>query len=127
MCKAYNCSSPAPENTYCTLHAKVFGKSSGTIKVQSELPKETAKTKSVKAELKKLYPEFLKKKGFKCEVKTSVCTKAATVIHHVKGRGKNEILNQDTWMASCLSCNSRIESHPNEGVKGAKVSRHKKK
>lgn len=127
MCKAYNCSAPAPEGKYCTLHEKHLSSSSGPIKTQKQIPKQTKKTKSTNAILKEQYPAFLASKHFKCEVKTSVCTRTATVVHHVKGRGKDVILDQTTWKSSCIACNDRIESHPNEGTPGSKVSRHKKK
>lgn len=127
MCIAFNCSAPAPEGKYCTLHQKHNSSSSGPVKVQKEIPKETKKTRSIKSQLKELYPVFLKKKNFRCEVRTSVCTRTAEVVHHTAGRGKDVILDQKTWRACCVACNGRIESHPEEGTPGSKVSRHKKK
>lgn len=127
MCIAFNCSAPAPEGKYCALHEKHNSSSSGPVKVPKVIPKQTKKTKSINAQLKEEYPVFLQKKKYKCEVKTSVCTRTAEVVHHAQGRGKDVILDQKTWRASCISCNTRIESHPEEGTPGSKVSRHKKK
>jgi len=128
MCIAFNCSAPAPDGKYCTLHEKHNSSSSGPIKAPKEIPKQTKKTKSINAQLKELYPVFLQKKNFKCEIQSPECTKTATCVHHAKGRGKNEILDQSTWKSSCQKCNSWVESHHAEAVQmGAKVSRHKKK
>lgn len=127
MCIAFNCSAPSPEGKYCALHEKHYSKSSAPVSAPKPIPKQTKKTKSLNAKLKELYPIFLKDKNFMCEVKTSVCTRTAEVVHHTEGRGKDVILDQKTWKASCIACNSRIESHPEEGAPGSKVSRHKNK
>jgi len=72
--------------------------------------KESPKMNAVKQELKKLYTMFLKKRS-RCEIKSPECTKVATCIHHRNGRGKDELMDQGTWMASCMPCNSYVEVH----------------
>ena len=96
------------------------------VKAAKAIPKESKKMTSVKAELKKLYTIFLSKRT-RCEIKSPECTGKATVIHHVKGRGKDNLMNESTWMASCVRCNGWVEENHAEAVKmGAKQSRHKK-
>lgn len=127
MCRWYKCTGGDYAEGLCFQHHKLYGTTSGPVKKQSEIPKESSKQKNIKSELKKLYPGFLLSKQYKCEVQTSVCTKTADVIHHTQGRGDDVVLDQSTWMASCVACNGRIESHPHEGSPGSKVSRHSKK
>lgn len=75
------------------------------------------------AELKKLYPIFLKAHP-KCSIKSPVCTVLATCIHHTQGRGKNEVLNQQTWQPSCQPCNHYVEENHEWAVAhGNKVRR----
>lgn len=95
------------------------------VKPSKTLNKESSKMTEVKKELKKLYTMFLAKRS-KCEIKSPECTKVATCIHHKKGRGKDELMNQKTWMASCERCNGYVEEHHKWAAeKGFKVSRHK--
>jgi hypothetical protein len=119
LCK----SNAIPGKIYCIGHNKHFG--SVVIAEAKPINKVSSAMAAVKRELKKLYPIFLKKHP-KCQIKSPVCTKKSTCIHHKKGRGKNEILDQGTWMASCEHCNSYVEQeHAWAEKNGFKVSRHK--
>lgn len=96
------------------------------VKPYKKSNKVSSKMTAVKQELKKLYTIFLAKRT-RCEIKSPECTGAATCVHHVRGRGKNEILDQGTWMASCERCNGYVEQHHLWAAKnGFKQSRHKK-
>ena len=89
------------------------------------IAKRSPKMKAVIAELKKLYPIFLKARPL-CEIKSEVCTHKATVVHHTAGRGAN-VLNQTTWKASCAPCNGFVENKDAWARdNGHKVSRHTK-
>lgn len=89
------------------------------------LPKRSDKMKAIIRELKKLYPIFLRSHTA-CAIKSEICTGKATVIHHSKGRGLNEILDQRTWIPSCSACNIHIEKKDKWArEKGFKVSKHK--
>ena len=119
MCKRH-----AQPNGYCIGH-RIY--SDCVIPVIPEpIQKESGKMKSVKSELKKLYPIFLQKHKT-CQLKTPVCTKKATCIHHTKGRGPNEIKDESTWKASCTACNLWVEqNHAAAEERGLKVPRHQK-
>jgi hypothetical protein len=74
-------------------------------------------------DLKKSYTKFLKTRPF-CEIKAPGCTKIAVAVHHVRGRGKNEILNVDNFLPCCQWCNGYLESHDEWArKKGFKKSR----
>lgn len=46
-----------------------------------------------------------------CELKLKGCTRVADCIHHVKGKvGKTLYLNEEFWMASCITCNGTVET-----------------
>jgi len=125
-----NCSFPickreATHGTYCYDHKRLMG-TSDPAKQPKPINKESDKMKDVKAILKKEYPKYLKTRPF-CNIKSPVCTKIATVVNHTRGRGRDEILNKDTWEPSCVHCNTYIESHPDWNDGKHKQSVHTKK
>lgn len=123
-CLFPGCQRYGEKNGYCIGH-RIYA-SGVEVKMPKEPKKESDNQKDIKKALKTAYPVFLKRRP-NCEVKSPECTKKATVVHHKKGRGKNEVLDQSTWMASCERCNSWVEQHHAEAEQmGAKVSRHKK-
>ena len=79
-------------------------------KPKAPIKKVSKKMVGLKDQLKRLYPKFLKKKPF-CEIKSPVCTKVATVIHHAAGRIGEKLLDQKDWMASCPACNGYVEDN----------------
>jgi hypothetical protein len=125
MCLFPLCKRHGEKNGYCVSH-QIYS-NSVEVKMPKEPNKESDKMKDIKKELKKQYPVFLKVHPF-CEVKLSpACTKNSTCIHHKKGRGKDEVLNQSTWAASCTECNRWVEeNHAKAQIAGMKISRHKK-
>ena len=104
------CKREAIKGIYCYDHNRLMGNTK-PVEQPVAVKKESDKMKDVKAELKKKYPRFLKKNPF-CNIQSPVCTKVATCVNHTRGRGRDEILNEDTWEASCVPCNQYIESHP---------------
>lgn len=124
ICEFPTCSTHAiAGKKYCVPHNRIYG--TVEIKVPKEIKKESAKTKDAKKELKKLYPRFLAKNK-RCQIKSPVCTKKATCVHHTQGRGEAELLDQKTWKASCEACNGYVEqNHAWAEERGSKVSRHK--
>lgn len=69
-------------------------------------------SKNMSALLKEYSPErktFLEKFPY-CQLKLEGCTSNATCIHHKKGKHSKDLyLNQEFWMASCISCNGLVE------------------
>ena len=123
-CLFPGCKRHPQNNNYCIGHRDFA--SGVSVKVPKELNKVSEKRKNINQALKTIYPSVLAKHP-KCEVKSPECTKIATVIHHTKGRGPNEILDQSTWMASCERCNGWVEeNHAKAEEMGVKKSRHKK-
>ena len=123
-CLFPTCKSHAQSNGYCIGH-RIYA-SGVSVKVPKALNKISEKRKDINQALRTIYPSFLAKHP-KCEIKSPECTKIATVIHHTKGRGPNEILDQTTWKSSCERCNGWIEeNHAKAEEMGVKQSRHKK-
>ncbi len=122
-CLFPTCKSHPQSNGYCVFH-RIYANSTA-VKVQLELPKESKKQRSIKAELKKQYPIFLAKPGNKyCKVKYEGCTKIATVVHHVVDRVGEQVFNQKDWLAVCPNCNLMVETNHAKAVKdGFKKSR----
>lgn len=145
QCKFPLCKRFAEKNGYCIGHRIYASQSTESLKekndsaavkktdkpvsfskIKTAIKKVSLKMADIKKQLKKLYPQFLKKHPF-CEINSPVCTKVATCINHKKGRGKNEILNEETWEASCTACNGYIEENDSWAREnGHKVSRHSK-
>lgn len=71
--------------------------------------------------------EFLEARPF-CEVKLDGCTNYSTCVHHKKSKHSKELyLNTEFWMASCVSCNNKIETLGEQAyVLGLKI-RHNSK
>lgn len=62
------------------------------------------------SEYKPIRKEFLEDRPF-CEVKLDGCTYYSTCIHHRKSKHSKELyLDVNYWMASCISCNNKIET-----------------
>lgn len=124
-CLFPTCSVHPESNGYCLYHQMYS--SSVSVKPKKEIPKRSESMKETMKELKKLYPVFLAKHP-NCEVNLSPqCTKKATCIHHRNGRLKDNILNVETFMASCETCNLYVETHSalakEKGVKKSKFSK----
>jgi hypothetical protein len=112
-----------PGKLYCVPHNRVYG--TPTIKPVKPINKVSSKMEKVKEELKKLYSIFLGKHK-SCKIKSPECTALATCVHHLKGRGENELMDKSTWVASCEHCNSYVEQHHTWAEeRGFKISRHK--
>ena len=60
--------------------------------------------------LKKRYAAFLKTRSF-CRIKSPVCTKVASVVHHLKGRTPDLILDETYFCEACPECNAFVESN----------------
>lgn len=59
-----------------------------------------------------------------CEIRSPECTGKTQGVHHTKGRGKDHLLDINTWMAACNRCNTWIEVHDKEARdKGFKLSK----
>lgn len=85
---------------------------------------KTDDLKAIEKELNKLRKPFLKEHPT-CEINSPHCTTKATEIHHMAGRGPNEVLDQTTWKACCANCNRYVETHHNWAKElGLKNSRH---
>lgn len=85
--------------------------------------KKSANKRAVDRELKKLVPIFLEKHP-ECEIKSPVCTGEATIVHHRKGRGKVDVTNVKTFVASCPPCNGWVEANDKKARdQGHKVSK----
>jgi hypothetical protein len=124
-CLFPTCSVHPESNGYC-LHHQMYS-NSVSVKIKKEIPKRSESMKETMKELKKLYPVFLAKHP-NCEVKLSPeCTKKATCVHHINGRLKDNILNVETFMASCETCNLYVETHSAlakaKGVKKSKFTK----
>lgn len=91
-----------------------------------QLPKRSEKMKGIMAAIKPLYKSFLKEKPY-CEIRSPVCTSAATCVHHTAGRGMNHLMDTNTWEAACDACNLYVEENDKWAKEnGHKYSRHKK-
>jgi hypothetical protein len=98
-----------------------------TLGIRQPIAKRSEKMKAIMTALKPLYTRFLATRNV-CEINSEVCTKEATCVHHTKGRGINQILDEEYWKASCYPCNSHVETHDEFARKnGHKVSKHAKK
>lgn len=97
----------------CKEHKILFGKNlcqtCYRIQFQKPINKISSNHRKTLDEYNPKRKEFLKARPL-CEVKLEVCTKKATCIHHKKGKHSRELyLDENYWMASCISCNGRIE------------------
>jgi len=70
------------------------------------IKKVSDKQKTLNVEYAKTRKLFLKSR-LKCEAGLSGCTKDATELHHLAGRGAF-LLDVETWMAICRSCHAKI-------------------
>ena len=67
--------------------------------------------KDTKSMLKRLYAVYLAKRT-KCKIKSPVCTGEAICVHHTRGRSAQYLLDQETWLPSCVPCNLYVEQYP---------------
>lgn len=84
-----------------------------------------------KAENEIYFPEreaFLKEGDGKCELKTPVCLKEATCIHHTEGKVGADYLDKSKWMRSCHPCNNWVEQNSAKAKElGLKKANYKSK
>lgn len=124
-CLFPTCRAHPEKNGYCVYH-RIYA-SGAEVKTLKEIPKRTDTQKEINKLLKQAYPLYLAKKKHKCEIKSPVCTSKATVINHTRGRGKDHVLDESTWQASCSECNLWVEANHAKGeALGAKKTRHSK-
>jgi hypothetical protein len=96
-------------NGYCVRHKDHA--SGVSVKVKEPIAKQSDQIKKDNKQLKQDYQLFLSLPGNKkCTVQYPGCTKAATVVHHKMGRGKDVKFDQRFWLATCPSCNGQIEA-----------------
>lgn len=122
-CLFPTCNRHAESTGYCLFH-KIYS-SSSSVKVPKPISKKSEGQKEIDKYLKKKYPLFLSKLGNKyCKANLSNCTKVATVVHHLKSRAKDVVLDEKYWLAVCPNCNIEIESKDGEArKKGLKLSK----
>lgn len=96
-------------NEYKILFGKSLCQSCYNIQFKKPIKKVSEKHQQTLDEYKPKRLAFLKKRP-NCELKLDVCTRKATCIHHKKGKHSKELyLDENYWMASCISCNGRVE------------------
>lgn len=121
-------------NGGCPTHQDIGEKKAPTVKeILTVAPKKKAKPiKKVATKTAKINQEYSKlKKQYmavhpNCEAMVLCSGVKATEIHHKAGRGKN-MLNTDTWMATCHRCHRWIHDNDAEArEKRFLLSKHKK-
>lgn len=124
-CTFPNCPSNSLRGSdYCIPHGKIYG-----VKVEKKpqsIAKQSEKRIKESKEYRKIVKEILSKDG-RCSVKSPVCTKKATGLHHLQKRSPANYKERSNLIASCNECNLYIEEHPCWAKeKGLTVSRFKK-
>lgn len=111
-CKKENCGYNVFGGGYCKIHQYLrFDKVFKPIKtVTKSIKKITKKLRGLTMKYIQLRTVFLKDHPL-CEAKLDECTKVATEIHHMKGRGKY-LLDDSTFLATCRNCHNWLENHP---------------
>jgi hypothetical protein len=109
-CKHQNCSNFVFSKSYCKFHQYIIADKTIKPKKQKPIKKFSAKMRIKVAEYSELRKEFLAQEPL-CRAKLEGCTKIATDIHHMQGRGKN-LLNISTWAPVCRNCHRFIEENP---------------
>lgn len=110
-CQFPTCRSFAQSNGYCVSH-RIYS----NVKIEKKYPKAIApksvKTKQEDKEYKKFVAEFLAKPENKyCAIQINEnCTREATVVNHLKRRGKANKMNPEACEPSCSYCNIEIEN-----------------
>jgi hypothetical protein len=85
--------------------------------------KRSDKMRAIISALTPAYERFLSTRPF-CRIKSVVCTSAATIVHHLKGRTPKVILDEHYWCEACPSCNLYVEEHPDWAMEnGFKISK----
>ena len=88
-------------------------------------PRSKKMEKTVR-DLKIAYGPFLEKNPI-CAIQSPECTFKATAVHHTRGRGVKEVLDQSTWLPCCSACNGYVEANDAWAREhGFKKSRHQK-
>lgn len=80
------------------------------LKVKNSINKVSDKQKKINAAYKILRDDFMARNP-ECQGKLSGCTFKATECHHSLGRGKNEMLDQSTYISLCHSCHHIVENN----------------
>lgn len=112
-CKQKGCSYPVFGGGYCSRHQYLrLDKLIKPPRPKPSIKKFSNKTRKQVAQYMELRDIFLKDFPL-CAANLIGCTKIATDIHHMQGRGIN-LLKTDTWIAVCRNCHNWIESHPRE-------------
>jgi len=127
VCEFPGCKSHPQKNGYCIGHRIYAKESVKEIEAKEKvIAKRSEKMKETMKELKKAYPLFLADPNNKyCKLKLEGCTIVATVVHHTRGRVGKMVFDQRFWLASCPSCNNKVEEKDAEArEKGLKLSKH---
>lgn len=74
------------------------------------IQKKSDKKKAVDKELSAFYKVLIAERPT-CEIKSPECAGKAETGHHVRGRGKDHVLDTENIMSVCLRCNSYVESN----------------
>lgn len=113
-----------PESTgWCIFHACYSN--AVVVKKAKPIKKESDARKEINKQLKKLAPQIIAKHPM-CQIKSEKCTGKSECVHHVRGRLKDNILNEKTLLSVCAACNLWCETNTAEAVaKGFKKSRFK--
>lgn len=122
-CNFPTCSRKSEPNGYCLFHAMYSN--SVAVKPKKEVKKESDARKEINKQLKKLAPQIIAKHPM-CQIKSEKCTGKSECAHHVRGRLKDNILNEKTLLAVCYACNLWCETNTGQAIaKGFKKSRFK--
>lgn len=112
-CKQKGCSSYVFGGGYCQRHQYMrLDKIIKPPRQRTPIKKFSDKTRKLIAKYTDLRAIFLKDHPL-CQANLTSCTKIATDVHHMKGRGKF-LLDVLTWLSVCRNCHHWIEEHPEE-------------
>jgi len=112
FCKSDNCGNFVFGGGYCKFHQFLRLDTQLRTLRSKAVNKISIKLRKLTIRYTKLRAEFLKDHPL-CDAKLKHCTRIATDIHHMKGRGKF-LLNILTWLPVCRECHRYIEEHPYE-------------
>jgi hypothetical protein len=119
------CNIPSCRNyqRYCRIHL------SGSLKQPKPIAKESKERKEInRKEYAPKAAEFVKNNP-KCQANIKdVCSGASQCVHHKKGKNsKEDLLDNNYWLAVCFNCHRVIEDNPAFArQEGFSISRHKK-
>lgn len=122
-CNFPGCYVRAEPTGYCIFHKIYSGVVS--VKITKAPNKESAKMKEDKKTLKELAKKIIAKHP-KCQIKSEKCTGKSECVHNVRGRLKDNLLNEKTLVAACYACNLWVETDTAAAIKkGFKKSKFK--